>query len=104
MQYYSNQDAQEILGSEGILGRRLAQVDRLEFVHLNIAPGKEIGMHALPWRVYFHVLSGRGIMRYGTDDISARPGDLLQCEPQAPRGWRTEDASGLTLLVIKETV
>ena len=89
---------------DGCKGTRLYEAGGNEYVHLSLGPGGEIPEHGLPLAVSFYVLKGDGICTVSDTPFSASEGDMLECPPDAPRGWRNDSAEPLEVLVIKREV
>ncbi len=85
----------------GCRGVRLYEAGGNEYVQLSIKPGGEIPEHSLPLAVSFYVLKGNGICSVSGDHLSATAGDMLECPPGEPRGWRNTSSEPLEVLVIK---
>ena len=90
-----------VYDQDGCRGVRLYEAGGNEYVHLSIRPGSEIPEHSLPLEVSFYVLKGNGICTVSGTSVSASEGDMLECPPDAPRGWRNDSAEPLEILVIK---
>jgi len=92
-----------VYDQDGCKGIRLYETEGNEYVHLSIKSGGEIPEHSLPLAVSFYVLKGSGICTVSGSSISAAEGDMLECPPGEPRGWRNASAEPLEVLVIKRT-
>ena len=90
-----------VYDQDGCQGVRLYEAGDNEYVHLSIKPGSEIPEHSLPLAVSFYVLKGSGICTVSGNSFSAAEGDMLECPPGEPRGWRNASAESLEVLVIK---
>lgn len=93
-----------VFEQDGCKGIRLYEEDGLEYVHLSIESGSGIPEHSLPLAVSFYVLKGSGICTVSGNSFGASEGDMLECPPDAPRGWRNDSAEPLEVLVIKRAV
>lgn len=95
------QDGETVYDSGGCRGVKLYEATGNEYVHLTIGPGEEIPEHSLPLAVSFYVLNGCGTCRISGTDTPAVAGEMLECPPDVPRGWRNNSNAPLELLVIK---
>lgn len=86
---------------DGCTGVRLYETGGIEYVHLSIRPDGGIPEHSLPLAVSFYVLKGSGICTVSGHSFSATAGDMLECPPGEPRGWRNASDEPLEVLVIK---
>jgi quercetin dioxygenase-like cupin family protein len=86
---------------DGCLGTRIYETGGIEYVHLAINPGCRIPEHSLPLAVSFCVLKGCGVCSVSGESFSATAGDMLECPPNVPRGWRNDSDAPLEVLVIK---
>ncbi|MEN7973985.1 MAG: cupin domain-containing protein, partial [Verrucomicrobiota bacterium] len=86
---------------DGCKGVRLYEAAGNEYVRLTIAPSGEIPGHSLPLAVSFCVLKGSGICTVSGESFSATEGDMLECPPDEPRGWKNNSGEPLEVLVIK---
>jgi quercetin dioxygenase-like cupin family protein len=99
---YNVENGETVYEQDGCKGVRLYATDGIEYVHLSIKPGGKIPEHSLPLSVSFYVLRGCGICSVsGGKPFSATKGDMLECPPNMPRGWRNASDEPLELLVIK---
>lgn len=98
---YRLQDGEKVYDSGGCKGVKLYEAAGNEYVHLTFEPGAETPAHSLPLAVSFYVLNGRGICKVSGCEISAVAGEMLECPPDVPRGWRNDSDGPLEVLVIK---
>jgi quercetin dioxygenase-like cupin family protein len=98
---YRLQDGVTVYDSGGCRGVKLYETAGNEYVHLTLDPGAEIPVHSLPLAVSFYVLNGSGTCQVSGNDLAAVSGEMLECPPDAPRGWRNDSSVPLELLVIK---
>lgn len=89
---------------DGCIGTSLYEAEGNEYVHLSIAPGGAIPEHSLPLAVSFCVLKGTGSCIVSGISFSASSGDMLECPPDALRGWKNDSGDILEVLVIKRSV
>lgn len=88
---------------DGCKGARLYEASGNEYVQLLIDPGCGIPEHSLPLAVSFCVLKGTGVCTVSGNSFTASEGDMLECPPKIPRGWRNDSLGPLEVLVIKRT-
>ena len=98
---YRLKDGETVYDASGIRGVKLYETAGNEYVHLRFEPGAEIPQHSLPLAVSFYVLKGTGTCHVSGTDIPAVAGEMLECPPDAPRGWRNDSAAPLEVLAIK---
>ncbi len=94
-------DGETVYDAGGCRGVKLYEAAGNEYVHLQFEPGAEIPAHSLPQAVSFYVLKGTGTCQVSGSDIPAATGDMLECPPGVPRGWRNDSDAPLEVLVIK---
>jgi quercetin dioxygenase-like cupin family protein len=98
---YRLQNGETVYDSGGCKGVKLYEAAGNEYVHLTLAPGAEIPEHRLPLAVSFYVLNGKGICNVSGTETFAVAGEMLECPPDVPRGWRNDSPAPLEVLVIK---
>ncbi|VGO15633.1 hypothetical protein PDESU_04218 [Pontiella desulfatans] len=101
MDIYNVENGETVFDQDGCVGTRLYEAAGCEYVHLAIAPGGGIPEHALPLAVSFYVLEGRGRCTVSGAECEVSAGEMVECPPNEPRGWRNESAETLQVLVIK---
>ena len=94
-------DGETVYDAGGCRGIKLYEAIGNEYVHLQFEPGAEIPQHSLPLAVSFYVLKGSGICHVSGTEIPAVAGEMLECPPDAPRGWKNNSEVPLEILVIK---
>jgi len=98
------ENGETVYDQDGGKGVRLYEADGNEYVHLSIRPGGEIPEHSLPLAVSFYVLKGTGVCTVSDNSFSAAEGDMLECPPDEPRGWKNTSDKPLEVLVIKREI
>jgi quercetin dioxygenase-like cupin family protein len=98
---YDVKNGEVVLDQGGCVGTRLYEAQGNEYVHLSISPGGAVPEHALPLAVSFCVLKGEGICSVSGADFTMTAGQMAECPPNEPRGWRNESDELLQVLVIK---
>jgi quercetin dioxygenase-like cupin family protein len=82
-------------------GRILFSTPRAELVHLSLEPEESIGMHANPFEVVFHILSGEGEIATDQTVYKVKGSDTLSIEAEVQRGLKNCGSGPLRLLVFK---
>ncbi len=100
---YRLKDGETVYDEGGCRGVKLYEAAGNEYVHLQFEPGAEIPAHSLPLAVSFYVLKGHGTCHVSGTEIPAVAGEMLECPPDAPRGWRNDSDAPLEVLVIKRS-
>ena len=90
-----------IFDQDGVVGRRLAKVSDLEYLHIALAPGASVPRHALPFAIEFYVVAGEGAYLHAEGEDLMVGGQLVAVEAGAPRGWRNTGEEELVLLGVK---
>ena len=101
---YRLKDGETVYDAGGCRGVKLYEADGNEYVHLRFEPSAEIPSHSLPMAVSFYVLKGTGTCHVSGVEIPAVAGEMLECPPDAPRGWRNDSDAPLEVLVIKRSI
>lgn len=92
-----------VFEQENCRGVSLYEAHGTEYIYLLIDQGGSIPEHCLPLAVSFCVLEGTGICTVSGRSFSASAGDMIECPPGEPRGWKNASAEQLKVLVIKRT-
>lgn len=95
------QESPVIFEDKAVIGRRLYESDKLEYVHLNLDPGCSMESHTLPIDVDFFVISGEGNIKINKIKHHIREGDLLRVNKNTKRALFTNDNQHMKVLVIK---
>jgi quercetin dioxygenase-like cupin family protein len=98
---YDVRSGEIVLDQNGCRGTKLYENAGNEYVLLEIEPGGEIPVHALPIRVDFCVLKGAGTATVGDKIQNVSEGQMISCPPEISRGWKNETSALVEVLVIK---
>ncbi len=91
-----------IVYKEGsVIGKKIAESDMLEYVHLSLGGESEIEAHVLNIDVDFFVISGEGGIVIDKVKHSIKSGDFLRVNKGSERGLFTGTKQELKVLVIK---
>jgi uncharacterized cupin superfamily protein len=111
-EFYSSPNGKFAGGSKEIsiaLGRKPASTDLNERhpfdVELNrLPPGKSLcpyHSHSAQWEFY-HVISGKGLVRHRDGTTEIEPGDAFIFEPGEPHQLTNEDSEDLVFLIVAD--
>lgn len=90
-----------VLQKDTILGRQLADLERVEYVYLQLGESENIAPHEMPMDVDFFVVSGKGNILVDKREITLVEGDLVHVNKGSSRSVYTKKGEKITLLVIK---
>lgn len=98
------EDAEVVLNQGDVIGKKLATLSNLEYVHLALKGECKVEKHALPMNVDFFVISGSACLEIDSESYDLNTGDLLRVPKGRLRGLVSKEGQEIKLLVIKSIV
>lgn len=95
------QESPVIFEDTAVIGRRLYESDKLEYVHLKLESECNMEPHTLPIDVDFFVISGEGNIEINKIKHHIKEGDLLRVNKNSTRSLFTKKNQTMKVLVIK---
>ena len=83
------------------LGQKIDKKQNVELVHLTLQPNDKIPLHANPFDVYFHVVSGTGTLKLDGEEKQLSESDTAFIPTNAMRGLYNTGHGELKVLVVK---